>query len=463
MSHNPTSIDTSNLIVFPSRHLPILIEQKPKIQTPNTDEMALESERLNRLSSFQSTFDWEPIRALELRTIKNPVRGGFLFKSPFKLVNAHVTCQQCLYAFEIDTYGRGCVHNCVYCYAKEQLTLHGYWNNPFPVPADINAIRKVFYTVFETDKPTKWRKIVAQRIPIRIGSMSDSFMWLDDKLKVTKEFLKLLSHYKYPNLIFTRSDLVARDDYMSLLDRNLTSVQFSLSSVNDDMNKKLEPGAPSARRRLAAISKLNSNGIWTTVRLNPFFPTHPDGYYTNPDFSWDGEVPVFPFSSIEMIDEIAQAGTKSVLAGIVRLAPAALNNIEKASGINYRRFFTAGRTKSVKDYHYSDREIRYYYQKLKERCDLNNLEFTTCYIGNGEGNFWRDQDLWSNKIDCCNVKNRVSAFRKDSRQIPFEDRLKVSSTKGLANDPDNLHKTLGPMAALTLIHDKNDRAETLHE
>ena len=159
-------------------------------------------DKLDSLSTYKSSFDWAPLRELEIRSKKQGFRGGVLFKSPLKLVNYHATCRQCLYAFEFDTYGRGCIHECTYCYAKAQLTVHGFWNNPFPAPIDLSAVRKLFYSVFETDRPSKWRDLLEKRIPLRIGSMSDSFMWMDEKYKVTQEFLRILKHYKYPHVNF---------------------------------------------------------------------------------------------------------------------------------------------------------------------------------------------------------------------------------------------------------------------
>ncbi|NQZ18773.1 MAG: hypothetical protein HRT44_05885, partial [Bdellovibrionales bacterium] len=345
---------TNNVFPFPVKPE---LDQTFLEETPLTDKMILECERLNKLSTYKSEMDWEPIKKLELRANKKPIRGGFMFKTTFKLVNSHSTCQQCLYAFEVDTYGRGCVHDCHYCYAKEQLNSHGYWNNPYPVPVDINSIRKTLYTVFETDKPNKWRNILQSKTPIRIGSMSDSFMWMDQKIQVTKEFLRLLNHYKYPYLIFTRSDLVARDDYLALIDRDLASIQFSLSSTNDKLNRLIEPGAPSAARRLKALKKLNEAGYWTTVRINPLFPIYPDGYFTEPNFETKN-TPRFDFFSFDMIEQIADAKVPSLLAGFVRLSPYSLKKMSEAVGIDLKSFFKNGNTKSIKDYHYSDKEIR---------------------------------------------------------------------------------------------------------
>ena len=435
-----------NIIPFPQRSIDFIeCEMEREPPTPVTDSLIENGIKLDGLSSYKSSFDYSAYKSLELRYKDKPVRGGITLKTAFRLVNSHATCQQCLYAFEVDTYGRGCIHDCVYCYAKAELTVHGYWNNPISVPVDINQIRKTFYTVFETDKRNKWREILKRRIPVRIGSMSDSFMWVDQKYKVTQELLKILKHYNYPYVIFTRSDLVARDDYMKLIDPNLAAIQFSMSSTNDDLLKKIEPGAPSAKRRLVALKKLAEHGFWTTVRINPLFPIRPDGYFTDADFSWQGEVPKFDFSSFEMIDELAEHKVPAVLAGFVRLSSFAVNNIARVAGVNLREFYRKDIVnKSKRDFHFTDKEIRYYYEQLRSRCLSNAMQFTTCYIGNGEDHFWKDQDLWSNKVDCCNVKSRVGSFVTDTRSVGFADRIKLSGKScNIPIDPDSLHKPLG--------------------
>jgi DNA repair photolyase len=436
----------SNLLSFPTQSgVPEGHNSDKSLLTPTYNKLKDDALKLDKLSKYPCTFDYTTYRALELRYKDSPIRGGVVKKNPFKLVNSHSSCQQCLYAFEVDTYGRGCSHNCVYCYAKAELTVHGMWNNPIPVPIDLNEVRKMFYTVFETNKPSKWRSVLEKKIPVRIGCMSDSFMWSDTKYKVTQEFLKIMNFYNYPYTIITRSDLVARDDYMGLLRKDLCSVQFSIASTDDRLNRLIEPGAPSAERRLKALEKLNKNKFWTAARINPMFPIYPDGYFTNPNFKWEGEVPKFEYSSFEMVDEIADAGVPAIICGFGRFSSFALNNIQKATGINLRPFFDRENTmKSSRDWHYSDREIRHYYEEVKKRTVKRAMEFTVCYIGNGENQFWDTQDLWSNKKDCCNIKDRVASFKTDSREVPFSDRLKFTTNHD--STPINqelLHKPLG--------------------
>jgi len=408
------------------------------------DRILEEARTLQLKSKYKSSFDYSIYGGLEKRFSNPPLRGGITFKKPLRLANSHATCQQCLYTFEVDTYGRGCVFDCAYCYAKAELTVHGFWNAPIPIPVDINILRKVFYTVFETEKRSKWRPILEKRIPLRIGSMTDSFMFMDKKFKVTQELLRILRFYNYPYIIFTRSDLVSHDEYIELMNPKSVSIQMSISSINESLNRKIEPGAPSAQRRLAALQKLGSLGFWTTVRINPLFPIYPDGYFTNPNFKWNGPVPKFDYSSFEIVDAIADHNIPSMLAGFARFSSFALNGIERASGFDLKQFFDKTQVyKSRRDWHYSDKEIRYYYSQMKLRCLKRGVQFTTCYIGNGEKHFWGDQDLWSNKADCCNAKGRISSFKTDCRQIAFEERKKFSGDKTANATSDKLHSPLG--------------------
>jgi hypothetical protein len=163
--NHPTLDSNSNVLKFPIEYKKphLSFDDAPSLLTPTFNKLVKDAKRLDLLSRYPCTFDYTIYRDLELRYKDRPIRGEIVKNNPFKLVNSHHTCQQCLYSFEVDTYGRGCSHNCTYCYAKAELTVHGYWNNPIPVPIDLNEVRKIFYTVFETNKKTKWRSVMEQK------------------------------------------------------------------------------------------------------------------------------------------------------------------------------------------------------------------------------------------------------------------------------------------------------------
>ena len=370
-------------------------------------------------SQYPDTFDYSIYDRLYARFGDQQPRGGVVYKGTLKLLQAY-NCAHCFHRFEIDTYGRGCVHNCAYCYAKSALSMHRSWNEPIPFPIDIAAIQNIFATVFETSKRSKFRSILERRVPLRIGSMSDAFMWMDKKYRVTLELLKILRFYRYPYLIFTRSDLVADEEYLGVMDPTLASIQMSLSSINPELTRQLEPGAPAPSKRLQALQKLAEHGFWTTVRINPLFPIYPDGYYTNLHFDHSKPLKSFPFFSWDMLEVIAQHQIPSVVVGVVRLYLFNLRFMRQALGYNLRSHFTADTRAERASLHFSAAETAYYYTKIRELCAKYGLRFSTCYIGNdarGES-FQRYQPLWSNRADCCDAVGNVQAFRTTCASLP---------------------------------------------
>jgi len=330
------------------------------------------------------------------------------------------------------------------------------------MPIDITEAWKVFYTVFETNKSHKLRDILEKRIPIRIGSGSDGFMMMDQKYKITLEFLKILKYYNYPYIIVTRSDLVSYDEYIDAMDPELASIQISIPSINDNLNKQIEKGAPSSTRRLRAIRKLTREGFWTTVRVNPLFPIYPDGYYSDPNFDRRNNTLKFDLFSYDIVQAVAEHGGQSLLAGFVRLSTFAINNISRDTGIDLRPFFKDGGRRGKRD-HYSPEEITAYYERVNAKCKQQGVQFTTCYIGNGENFFWKHRDMWDNKVDCCNAQKRVSSFVTDARKIPYESRLKLSPIKKPANDLEGLAAELSKISP-TLIRkfEQNLNGDNVH-
>ena len=433
---NESILKKPNVFLFPSGKK---LESKTvqKFTGPISGPMWKTVESLN--SNYKDTFDWAIYDRLLRRFEHSTHRGGVVYNTDLKLVNHHASCSKCHYALEVDTYGRGCVHNCLYCYAKDTLTSRGWWNEPMPFPVNLANIRKIFHSVFETDRASKWRPILEKCVPLRIGSMSDSFMWIDRKYKVTQELLKILSYYNYPYIVFTRSDLIATDEYLALIDPKLASVQFSISGPNEEITRIIEPGAPSVLRRLRALEALNNAGIWTTVRLNPLFPTFPDGYFSKYEevikrFGSEENIPKFSLFDInnanDFMSELRGYGVKSLLTGFVRLSTNTIKDLTSATGVPLRSFFYESIWKHNGDKHYSNSEIKEYYTKLKNACTKNNIRFNTCYIGNGIKDYFQYQDLWSNKAgDCCDAKTNVKSFGASSQDISWKIRSNHSPCK----------------------------------
>lgn len=188
------------------------------------------------------------------------------FKSFFKNVGGNEG-DKCKYPARLDMYGCGCSHDCKYCYAKSLLDFRKMWNPEDPSVADINKVKK------QIDKIASGK--CGPIRAIRLGGMTDCFQPIETTHKVTYKALEYLKEKRVPYLIVTKSDLVATDEYMVVLDKELAHIQITVTSTDDKLAMTYEKAvAPS--RRIAAIEKLQANGFDVALRLSPFIPEFVD-------------------------------------------------------------------------------------------------------------------------------------------------------------------------------------------
>ena len=134
---------------------------------------------------------------------------------------------KCHYPTRLDTYGCGCGHNCSYCYAKSQLNVRKKWNPKSPSVADIEKIRMQVMKL----KPCSI---------IRLGGLTDCFQPIEAIHRVTYETIKILNEYRIGYLIVTKSALVASDEYIAIMDKELAHIQISITMTNDELCAKYE-------------------------------------------------------------------------------------------------------------------------------------------------------------------------------------------------------------------------------
>lgn len=188
------------------------------------------------------------------------------FKKFFKNVGGNEG-SKCKYPVRLDTYGCGCSHDCKYCYAKSLLSFRKFWNPQDPKVADLAKIEKQIKKIAEG----KCGEIRA----VRLGGMTDCFQPIEATHHVTYETIKLLNKYKIHYLIVTKSDLVASDEYMKILDKDLAHIQITVTTTDDDLSMTYEKAVPPSKR-IAAIEKLQAAGFDIALRLSPFIPEFVD-------------------------------------------------------------------------------------------------------------------------------------------------------------------------------------------
>src|SRR3954453_5947949 len=163
---------------------------------------------------------------------------------------------------------RGCEHGCIYCFARPSHAFHDlspgldFESKLFAKPDAAKLLRA------ELGKPG-----YAVR-PIAMGTNTDPYQPIEGKWRITRSILEVLSETGHPVTITTKSDRVLMDlDILAeMAKRHLASFALSVTSLDPKIARTLEPRAPAARKRLAAVKRLAEAGIPAWVAIAPVIP-----------------------------------------------------------------------------------------------------------------------------------------------------------------------------------------------
>jgi DNA repair photolyase len=157
---------------------------------------------------------------------------------------------------------RGCQHQCIYCDSRSECYQIKNFNTE--VLVKINAIELLR------------RELASKRMvgTIGTGSMNDPYMPLEKDIRLTHRALKTIAEFGFPVHTITKSDLVLRDLelFAAIQEQTYAAVTFTITTADDDLSRKLEPGAPVSSLRLAALKELSRRGILTGITLMPVLP-----------------------------------------------------------------------------------------------------------------------------------------------------------------------------------------------
>jgi len=334
------------------------------------------------------------------------------FKSPIKIPGGGEK-NRCYYPLRLDAYGKGCGNNCLYCYARASLSFRKMWHPGNPAVTNVEKIEKLFEDVFELGKKRKYGKHLKAKIPLRMGGMTDNFQNAEEEHETTYRLIKLLNKYNYPYLILTKNTLVGTEKYINIMDKDLAYIQFTITTPYDDVAEVYEPGAQPPSEKLKAIKKLKEADFYVANRINPLFPMYSDGHFSNTkkqEKLFEKKDKLFRYFHWNLIDELADVGTDTVIAGFLRLSTWNIKWIEKATGKNLEWLFDPNIKQKNQALHFSTEEKRYYYEKIKEKCDNLGMQFSVCY--DGDEDYEEFRYLWADKNDCCNGRTNVKGFGK---------------------------------------------------
>jgi len=163
---------------------------------------------------------------------------------------------------------RGCSHGCVYCYARPS---HAYMG----LSPGLDFETRLFY------KADAAKMLEAQLAhpgyvckSITLGANTDPYQPVERRMKVSRAILEVLTRTRHPVAIITKSALVLRDlDLLTDMARNgLVSVAVSVTTLDTELKRVMEPQAASPQARLRTLAALSAAGVPTSVMAAPMIP-----------------------------------------------------------------------------------------------------------------------------------------------------------------------------------------------
>lgn len=163
---------------------------------------------------------------------------------------------------------QGCEHGCIYCYARNS---HEYWGYSAGVDFESRIVVK-------RNAPALLKKFFENKnwepAPISLSGNTDCYQPIERKMKITRKLLEICLDFRNPVGVLTKNALVLRDlDLLQELNKyNLVSVFSSITSLDEDLRRALEPRTASYKSRLKVIETLSKAGIPTGIMNAPIIP-----------------------------------------------------------------------------------------------------------------------------------------------------------------------------------------------
>jgi DNA repair photolyase len=197
--------------------------------------------------------------------------------------------------YSVNPY-RGCEHGCIYCYARPT---HSYLNLSPGLDFETRLIAK--RNIVEVLRADLGKRSYVPKL-INIGSATDCYQPIERELRLTRSVIELMQEVGQPFSLVTKSSGVERDlDLIAAMAaRKLAAVYVTITTLDGEVARKLEPRAAAPHRRLRTIRTLAEHGVPVGVSLAPHIP--------------------FVTEDMEQVLEAAwEAGARSAFYHVIRL------------------------------------------------------------------------------------------------------------------------------------------------
>lgn len=193
-------------------------------------------------------------------------RTQLFIENPRKIVNP-VDSPDLGMAYSMNPY-QGCEHGCIYCYARNTHEYYGF-SAGLDFETKIIAKPNAASILEKQISDPSWKVS-----PIMLSGNTDCYQPLERQLALTRGMLKVLARYRHPVGIITKNGLIARDiDILKdLASERLVQVMISITTLDEDLRRVMEPRTSVAEKRLRTIEQLARENIPVGVMIAPIIP-----------------------------------------------------------------------------------------------------------------------------------------------------------------------------------------------
>ena len=226
-----------------------------------------DTSRYDTEKRIRTTDGWEAEAAAVAEDDELPPLRTTLTRDATRTILARNSSPDIPFDRSINPY-RGCEHGCIYCFARPT---HAYLG----LSPGLDFETRILF------KPEAAKLLAAELAApkykcdvIAMGTNTDPYQPVERELKVTRQILRVLSDFNNPVGIVTKNHMVTRDiDILGdMARRNLVEVFLSVTTLDRDLARAMEPRASTPQRRLDAIHALATAGIPVGVMTSPMIP-----------------------------------------------------------------------------------------------------------------------------------------------------------------------------------------------
>lgn len=190
----------------------------------------------------------------------------YLIEHPKRIVN-RVDSPDLPFVHSLNPY-QGCEHGCAYCYARPT---HEYWG--YSAGLDFEQV-----IIVKRNAPDLLRQQLRSRkwepAPISISGATDPYQPIERTERLTRQLLEVALEFQQPVSVITKNALILRDlDLLSgLASKGLAMAAISITTLDEELRRVMEPRTSTAARRLDAIAALSDAGVPVMVMMAPVIP-----------------------------------------------------------------------------------------------------------------------------------------------------------------------------------------------